>query len=268
MVSSKEQYIIYKAISPSGKIYIGLTSKELHIRINGHKRTSNTNAKTYFHKAIKKYGIINFKWKIIERNEDLNIAKKNEKYYIKLYKSNIEGYNLTQGGDGVCGYKFSDEDKKYISMKTREAMKNPIIRQKCKSNLGKPSAKRIKIIDNNGIIYDSITEASKILKVTSGAIKYCIKNKVRLKNTLSFKKYEDGDTVCPAYAKRISSKKNIPMQLEQKIKLQNHSRNKSIISDNGQIFKSISEASRITGMFRQKIQKLLKTNKQFYFLEK
>ena len=36
-----------------------------------------------------------------------------EKYYISKYKTNNSefGYNLTEGGDGIVGFKFSEEAK-------------------------------------------------------------------------------------------------------------------------------------------------------------
>ena len=37
-----------------------------------------------------------------------------ERFYIKKYKAREVGYNLTDGGEGICGYNFSDESKQKI----------------------------------------------------------------------------------------------------------------------------------------------------------
>lgn len=60
--------IIYKAISPSGKSYFGKTTKTLNRRIQHHHQSSK-NPKFHFSSAIKKYGLNNFSWNIIETFE-------------------------------------------------------------------------------------------------------------------------------------------------------------------------------------------------------
>jgi group I intron endonuclease len=68
------------------------------------------------YKAIKKYGIENFIFGIIE-NVDLDNWSEKEKYWIKEMKSHISmwGYNQTWGGEGCVGYKWSDEQKANIN---------------------------------------------------------------------------------------------------------------------------------------------------------
>ena len=95
--------LIYKVTNKiNQKIYIGQTSNTLGERKKQHIQSafnSRRPTKNYFHKAIKKYGIDNFQWEILEDNileKDLN---KREKYWIKYYNSYLNGYNLTEGGD-------------------------------------------------------------------------------------------------------------------------------------------------------------------------
>jgi hypothetical protein len=104
----------------NGKIYIGKTIKNICERMRAHMRKDDS---IYFHNAIKKYGIKNFDWKIIDNcgQEEDSIK---EKYYIKLYNStNREiGYNCTEGGDG--GDTFTHNPKrKEISRKHSKAFK-------------------------------------------------------------------------------------------------------------------------------------------------
>ena len=104
-------------ISPSGKRYIGQTINEKS-RKNNHK-TQTAKSKTYFGKAIRKYGFENFKNEVIVKfkptilKEKLKrVLDKLEARYIKIYKSNDPefGYNLNNGGNENLGYKHTDEE--------------------------------------------------------------------------------------------------------------------------------------------------------------
>lgn len=71
--------------------------------------------------AMKKYGVENFKIEIIEETEDEAYCLEQEKHWIDFYKTNIckygkyFGYNLTDGGEGVSGYVYSEEQKEMRS---------------------------------------------------------------------------------------------------------------------------------------------------------
>lgn len=93
---------IYKITNQvNGKVYIG-QSRNIEKRWNQHRTTAfNSNNHNYnlpLYRAIRKYGIENFIFEVLEecKIEELN---EKEKYYIKLYNSYFEGYNLTLGGD-------------------------------------------------------------------------------------------------------------------------------------------------------------------------
>ncbi|MBQ0111995.1 MAG: hypothetical protein KBT03_02590 [Bacteroidales bacterium] len=63
-------------------------------------------------KAIKKYGIENFNKEYLafcDKEEKLNWF---ERFYIKKYDSKAYGYNMTDGGEGATGYKYTSEQKK------------------------------------------------------------------------------------------------------------------------------------------------------------
>lgn len=101
---------IYKTTNLiNGMIYIGKRQKE---------RSNYLGSGKYLKNAIKKYGKENFKREIIEDNiEDSKSLCEREKFWISFYKSNDKniGYNLTNGGDGVCRGPLSEEHKKKIS---------------------------------------------------------------------------------------------------------------------------------------------------------
>ena len=95
-----KKWTIYKHTSPSGKSYIGLTSKDPEKRwLDG----AGYNPKTKFGKAISKYGWENFSHEILEENIDnLKEAQEREKFWIKQLDTFKNGYNSTEGGDMVA----------------------------------------------------------------------------------------------------------------------------------------------------------------------
>ena len=95
--------LIYKATClTTNKSYIGQTINLLEKRKRKHCRDSiNRNGKSYdnkFYRALRKYGIDNFKWEILYNNiveDQLNIA---EICVIYINNSFYDGYNSTEGG--------------------------------------------------------------------------------------------------------------------------------------------------------------------------
>lgn len=98
--SSIKDYKVYIHISPSKKVYIGITHQNFCKRFQNGK---GYNRQKYFYSAIKKYGWNNFEHKILEDNLTYREAIEKEKYYIDVYNStNPEcGYNVSSGGYGV-----------------------------------------------------------------------------------------------------------------------------------------------------------------------
>ena len=97
------KWIIYKVTSPSGKIYIGQTSKSLEERWNGHCNQARYGSNLLLHRAIRKYGAQNFKKEIVSICESLEKACTEEMQFIELYDCICDtgkGYNMTKGGEG------------------------------------------------------------------------------------------------------------------------------------------------------------------------
>ncbi len=101
--------IVYKATSPSGKVYIGITITTLKERIRTHLIGVAKGSKIPFHKAIRKYKLKNIRWEVIARAKTWNELCKLETKYIKVYDSHNNGYNLTLGGEGTFGLKHDEE---------------------------------------------------------------------------------------------------------------------------------------------------------------
>lgn len=94
---------IYKITNKiNNKVYVG-QSHFIETRWESHKRNAfykNSHSYNYIlYKAIRKYGVENFSFEIIEEcsSEELN---KREKYWIDFYNSYKQGYNMTLGGEG------------------------------------------------------------------------------------------------------------------------------------------------------------------------
>jgi group I intron endonuclease len=113
----------------NGKIYIGITKRDIDTRHKEHIR--NINDGYIFHNALKKYGIDNFHLELIDIAKDYAELKEKEKLYIKQFNSYVRfpksnGYNNTLGGEGTIGFKFSEVQKRRISVQKKEFYsKNP-----------------------------------------------------------------------------------------------------------------------------------------------
>jgi group I intron endonuclease len=97
------------------KRYFGITCQQPEKRwMNGH----GYSRKLSIGRAIDKYGWNNFEHIIIFKNLIESDAKKLERIYIAMYETQSEkyGYNLTCGGDGVCGFRHSDESRHKMSL--------------------------------------------------------------------------------------------------------------------------------------------------------
>ena len=87
----------------NGKVYIG-QSVDIQYRFKNHKSESfNPKSNAYdtaIHRAIRKYGVDNFSFDIVEEC-DQDKLREREIYWIDYYNSFGDGYNLTSGGEGV-----------------------------------------------------------------------------------------------------------------------------------------------------------------------
>lgn len=89
-------YLITNLIND--KKYVGITNDYKKRWVN-HK--CNNDPSMAIAKAIKKYGVENFKFEVIESNVPLEEIDEKEIYYIKFYNSHTsggKGYNISKGG--------------------------------------------------------------------------------------------------------------------------------------------------------------------------
>ena len=99
-------YVIYQYKNKiNGHMYIGLTNNAKRRFLDHLSSSKNPKSKDYnntIHKAIRKYGIENFDFNLIEENiETLQKAKEREQYWISFYNTynDRSHYNETPGGD-------------------------------------------------------------------------------------------------------------------------------------------------------------------------
>lgn len=116
-------YVFYNKVN--NKIYVGKTTEKFTSRFNEHRYNAFTkNTINYFYNALRKHGWDNFERYIIFQTDELNdklfvdkIILEKETYFIEYFNSsNPEfGYNMTEGGDGICGYHHTEETKLKMS---------------------------------------------------------------------------------------------------------------------------------------------------------
>lgn len=236
-------FIVYKVKNKiNNKIYIGMSGVSLEKRINNHLYTAKTkrNPTSIFHKAIRKYGIKNFTFKVISKHRNRKTCVKYEIKNIKKFNSKApNGYNLTIGGEGCVGRKLSTKEIKTIILRTQKA-----------------------VIRNDGTVFKSITEAANKTKNTNiKNISACVYGK---------------RASCGGFTWKFL--KNDPFNIRQKIrkeKLKNKERTifkrrKVKCLTNNKIYDSISSAARDLNCQTAKIsavcRKQRKTHKNMKFV--
>jgi group I intron endonuclease len=130
--------ISYKK-QPKDKFYIGITIQKLQKRFEHH---CNWGVR-HITNAIKKYGKNNFEVREIDTANSIQELKNKEKKYIKKLKPY---YNHTLGGDGVFGYKHTEESKRKIGLASKNRKATPETIKKLSGinnhNYGKPAYNR------------------------------------------------------------------------------------------------------------------------------
>lgn len=112
-------YIVYRAVSPSGRSYIGCTSKGLAARKRDHFRESQKHPQYKFYRAIAKYGFDSFSWSVLGDYPSVGEMHQAERDFIVQYDSISRGYNITSGGQGAPGRKNTPEQTAKFSAAQR-----------------------------------------------------------------------------------------------------------------------------------------------------
>lgn len=212
-----KEYIVYKATNKiNGKIYVG---KTYNFEKRKKEHIYDIDNGLPFHKALKKYGVDNFEWEIIDTGITEEEIIEKEIYWIKELNScihfpNSNGYNITLGGEGGTSWNS-----------------RPILQ-----------------FDLNGTYineYMSCTHASVETGVNAWGISHCVNRKTGRAGQFQWRfKDECKERKIASYKKPDSACKHSIVQLDQS--------GKYIAT-----FNSVTEASIKTGLRRSNISSCL-----------
>ncbi len=235
-------YSIYKAVNvTNGKCYVGFDSnwpkrKSRHIRDSFSEKSRAYN--DVFHKSIRKYGQENFEWQLIYQSKDGKHCKDvMEKYFVKEFNSFInseksQGYNMTLGGEGMLGFRHTENSK----------LKNSV-------SLGKP----FKVWHNSGTLIED-----KHIK------NFCIKNNLNcdsfnsllLGKAFSYKNYYayEGEKTFD----EVLGKYSIKIKESMKIMGEKHSKEYTLLSPSGDLikFKNLAKFARDNNLNPQSLKQV------------
>lgn len=162
MTVMARSFTVYQHINKiNGKRYIGITCNTTSKRW---KKGNGYNKQPKFYGAIQKYGWDGFEHIIVKDNLPEQCAKSMEKVLIKLYDTIVNGYNITEGGDGSVGVKRSEETRKRMSEGHKGLLKGIPHSEEHKQHLSDNSGKKKRLskytLDGKYIeTFDSIKSA-------------------------------------------------------------------------------------------------------------
>lgn len=159
-------YSVYKHTSPSGKVYIGITGRDVKDRWDsGHGYKGQV-----FGYAILKYGWENITHEVLYTGISEQEAKQKEKELIALYNSTDSkfGYNVTPGGDAQEYHAITNDFRNKRREYMTKLWKSPEYRKSHCIAIVKVSSDG-KIIEE----YDSLSEAASKNKCDLRSIKSC-----------------------------------------------------------------------------------------------
>lgn|ERR1700685_315695 len=122
---------LYSLQSPSGKLYLGISSKTAEARWHVHKMRVREGRDQALQRAIRKYGHENFvvRTLVISNNWEY-LCDLECKATAAFGTMSPHGYNLTRGGEGVVGTPITDETRRRMSEGQRKRFTDPVERTK------------------------------------------------------------------------------------------------------------------------------------------
>jgi len=184
---------IYCISFPNGKKYIGQTTKEVEERIKEHIIISRTDAQYIISKAIRKYGEDYIKYEVIDKAYNRNELNQLEIQYIIFYNTHYlkgNGYNMTDGGEGVSGYIHTEETKKIMSYKSKLYFSNDLVREEKSAEVKKyfeNPENKLRLSEQIKSYYETHPEARE--ESSKRMIEYFSNQENRLKQSQKRKEY-------------------------------------------------------------------------------
>lgn len=224
------------------KCYVGITSYSMEKRWEQHVGDALVGSECYFHRAIRKHGVDAWTHEILETVETKSEATFVERYWVCMFNSFVDGYNMTPGGDGVV--EMRPETKELHKQRTKEgtlaAYQRPDVKQRHLEAVNRPETRKRN------------SEAQKVAQNSTEARKHRVKKSkdliarsknrergLRLHQNQEFKTLHKS-----ACVKSANKNPKITRAVQQ------------LSSENGEIiatYASASEASRKTGYSRSAI---------------
>jgi len=133
--------IIYKVTNKiNKKIYIGQTIRSMTERKYGHIKSVRMGSTSLFHNSIRKYGIDNFTWEVIDTAHCIEKLNELEISYIAKFNcfidfQNSNGYNMNTGGGNYITSHLTKQKLSIIN--TGKILSTETKEKISKGNLGK-----------------------------------------------------------------------------------------------------------------------------------
>jgi hypothetical protein len=157
-------YKIYLIINLlNSKQYIGVTKFSLEERFLQHTKRG-----FFLTEVIQKYGEQKFSIELIEEVKTPEQAYELEIFYIKEYNTKApNGYNLTDGGDGIFGWQPTDEYRQECSERIKQLHKNKKIGMYGKNHTEKTKEKMSQSAKGNQNCLGRIISEETKLKISA-----------------------------------------------------------------------------------------------------
>ena len=152
-------WTLYKhTCTTNGKSYVGLTSKSLEARWKEHLHQASQHSEYAFHRAISKYGVDAWTHEILETQDDPIAANDAEIRLIAEHKTFIYdhpdlGYNMTKGGQGNLGLKFSHSDD--VKQRISDAGKGRVLSGETRHNISLANTGKVRTDEQRQRISES-----------------------------------------------------------------------------------------------------------------
>jgi group I intron endonuclease len=128
-MATSERYSVYIVTNTvNGKQYVGMTR---HLKMRWYRHRKAKSAGSAIQEAIRLYGVDNFVFTHLMDVFNFEHAKELEKEFIAAKGTKFpNGYNLTDGGQGISGFVVSEETKRKIGEASGKRRYSEEVRQR------------------------------------------------------------------------------------------------------------------------------------------
>ena len=197
-MAQQEWFVYAHILKADGRRYIGQTNN-----LSARWKPSAYKNCVKFYNAITLYGWDAFEHTVLEENLTLEQANEREEYYIALYNTIENGFNLLSGGMNRLasqetknkmsqtrkGVPKSEAHKEAIAKALKGKKKTP---EAIRNNQLAQHRKIVKCIETN-IIYESLADAERKTGILSETISRCCRGKQKTASGFHWEFVQEGD---------------------------------------------------------------------------